>query len=209
MFELTTQDSVITLTMAHGKANALDLEFCRALTEQFFSLSETDGAVILTGRGHIFSAGVDLKRVLADGAPYAREFLAALDELCKTLLTFDRPLLGALNGHAIAGGCVLAQACDFRVMAQGKGRIGVPELQVGVPMPVYVTEVMRQALSPAHFARVCYRGHTYTPGRALELGLVDALAEPEELMSVAQAEAAALAALSSAAFRLCKRQRSA
>ena len=83
------------------------------------------------------------------------------------LFTFPRPVVSAINGHAIAGGCVLAAASDARVMAAGNGRIGVPELLVGVPMPSLVVEVCRYAFPPPLLQTLIYRGITLRADEAL------------------------------------------
>ena len=152
---------VTIVRLVYGKANALDLEFCEKLSAEFSTLGEFADAVILTGKGNIFSAGVDLKRLLDDGPDYALAFVAALDRLCEILFTFDRPLVAAINGHAIAGGCILAQTADWRIMTDGKARIGVPELLVGVPFPTFVFEILR-AVVPAQLFRSWFILEAYT-----------------------------------------------
>lgn len=209
MIQTTEGNGVTTLTMSHGAANALDLEFCLALTEKLGELQKARQAVVLTGTGRIFSAGVDLKRVLADDVAYSRDFLRALDGLFRALLEFDRPLVAAINGHAIAGGCVIAQTCDLRIMSEGKGRIGVPELQVGVPFPPYALEALRQGFPPHVFAKLAYAGRTYHADIAFALGIVDQLEPAEDLLIIAQEQTTRFAKLSDSAFSLSKRQRNA
>src|ERR1043166_5584099 len=110
MIELTHHGTVTVLRMAHGKANALDLEFCEALTAQLDECdrSPSTSALVLTGSGRMFSAGVDLLRLVDGGAPYVRVFLPAVNRLFQRLFVFSKPLVTAVNGHAIAGGCVMA-----------------------------------------------------------------------------------------------------
>ncbi len=162
--------------------------------------------MLLTGTGSIFSAGVDLFRVLAGGEEYLAGFLPALARALSTLFTFPRPVVAALNGHAIAGGCILACACDFKVMATGRGRIGVPELRVGVPFPAIALEILRFAVPRQHLQGLTYTGRTFTPEEALERGLVDELVAPEGLRARALAAARELAAVPAATFELTKRQ---
>ena len=100
--------------MVHGKANALDIELLRRPSSaQFETLrAAPERAVVLTGQGRMFSAGVDLPR-LADGGPdYVRRFLPALHRLYDTVFFFPKPVVAAVNGHAIAGGCVLECCAD-------------------------------------------------------------------------------------------------
>lgn len=207
MFQITQQDQVAILTMQHGKANVMDLEFCEGLTARLEQLIETPArAIVLTGEGRIFSAGVDLLRILKGGADYARVFLPALSRLFVTLFSLPKPVVAAVNGPAIAGGCVLACAADYRLMASGGGRIGVPELLVGVPFPTSAAEIMRFTASPQHLQMLLYTGALALPDEAREKGLVDALAEPDKLLERSLAIAAQLASLQADAFALTKRQ---
>src|SRR5579863_109661 len=122
MIDVETSGPVAVVHMRHGKANALDLEFCNGLVERLEELRlSSAGSVVLTGQGHIFSAGVDLLRVLNDGPAYLERFLPALTKLFETLFCFPKPVVAAINGHAIAGGCVLACAADHRIMAMESG----------------------------------------------------------------------------------------
>ena len=127
MIEHSQHDDILTLRLAHGKASALDVELLDALLSELDGVAEDVRALILTGTGSIFSAGVDLFRITRDGADYVRRFLPLLSRFLGTLFAFPRPVVAAVNGHAIAGGCVIALACDVRLMAGGVGRIGVPE----------------------------------------------------------------------------------
>ena len=150
MIDIRTDAGIAVLTLAHGKANALDIEFCEALAARFTELRTSDAkAVVLTGQGKAFSAGVDLIKLSQGGADYIRQFLPSLHKLCETVFFHPKPVVAAINGHAIAGGCVLACCADRRIMARGQGRIGVTELLVGLPFPSMAFEVVR-ATVPAH-----------------------------------------------------------
>jgi len=194
--------------MAHGKANALDLEFCEALTAQLDECqrSPSTGALVLTGTGRMFSAGVDLPRVVDGGASYVRLFLPAVNRTFQTLFAFPKPVVAAVNGHAIAGGCVMACAADARLMAREGGRIGIPELLVGVPFPVVPLEIMRFAAPPQYMQSLAYRGLTLAADEALQHGLVDTVTDPDRLLDEAVAAAESLAALPALAFALTKAQ---
>jgi enoyl-CoA hydratase len=205
---------VTVLRMEHGKVNAVDTELFEELGTALEEVEAQDGgdesegtgrAVVLTGSGRAFSAGVDLFRVLEGGRGYLETFLPALTEGLHTLFTFPRPVIAAINGHAIAGGAILACACDGRLMARGSGRVGVPELRVGVPYPTLALEVLRFAVGARHLQELVYRGATYPPEEALARGLVDEVVDAEELMKLAVERARAYAALPARAFRLTKR----
>jgi enoyl-CoA hydratase len=207
MIDIKTDAGVAVMTLAHGKANALDIEFCEALATRFVELRRSDvKAVVLTGHGKIFSAGVDLKRLNEGGPDYVRKFLPALHKLYDTVFFHPKPVVAAINGHAIAGGCVLACCADRRIMARESGRIGVTELLVGVPFPALAFEIVRFAVPPRHLSEFTLTGATYATDVALQRGWIDEIAEPGDLIEDAVAVAQELALLSAAAFAQTKAQ---
>ena len=207
MFVVEKKDAIATLRMQHGSANAMDLNFCVELSKTVRELAASPSrAIVLTGQGKIFSAGVDLPQLLAGGADYVRQFLPALDELLETLFFCNKPLVAAVNGHAIAGGCLLTCCADRRIMAAGKAQIGVPELRVGVPFPPVALEIMRDRTNPEFVAEVILDAATYAPPEALQRGLIDAIVDPEQLLDEAIAAAKSLAALRPAIFAFTKQQ---
>jgi enoyl-CoA hydratase len=207
MIDIKNQAGIAVLTLTHGNANALDIELCEALAARFMELRVSDAkAVVMTGQGKIFSAGVDLKRLSEGGAGYVRKFLPALHKLYDTVFHFPKPVVAAINGHAIAGGCVLACCADRRVMANDGGRIGVTELLVGVPFPALAFEIMRQATPPYFFSETILSGATFTAEVAAHRGWVNEAVEPALVMERAIAAAQSLAALSPAAFAQTKKQ---
>jgi enoyl-CoA hydratase len=207
MIELTRTGDIAVLRMSHGKANALDVDLCNGVASAFDELkNSTARAVVLTGTGGIFSAGVDLLRISAGGEDYVRKFLPALHRLFDTIFNLPKPVVAAVNGHAIAGGCVLACCADVRIAARGNGRMGVTEILVGVPFPAMAFEVMRFAANPQYLSDMVLTGATYPAGEARMRGLVDEVVEPAELTDRALAAAKALAALAPATFAATKEQ---
>lgn len=205
MIHREDRDGVVVLRMEHGRAQALDTELLTALHDAFRDLEdEGPDAVVLTGTGSIFSAGVDLYRVLDGRREYLDAFLPALRRGVRRLFSFPRPVVAAVNGHAIAGGCILACASDLKVMADGDGRIGVPELRVGVPFPVAPLEVLRFAVPPQHLQKMAYVGRTYGAKDALAWGLVDELVPPDRLLERAVEAAQELAAIPAGSFEITK-----
>ncbi len=196
------------LRLEHGKAHAIDIELATALRDQLDELEQASEvrAAVLTGTGSIFSAGVDIVRLLRNGPDYVDEYVPILVDMIAKQFRFPKPLVAAINGHAIAGGCVLAAGCDYRMMARGTGTIGVPELKVGLPFPLVAIEVLRFATSEAHLQELVYRGKTYEVAEAYERGLVDEIVEPDALLEHATIVASQLGSEPSARFRITKRQ---
>jgi enoyl-CoA hydratase len=207
MINLKNDNGIATVTVAHGKANALDIELSEELARCFQQISEsTARAVVITGQGRMFSAGVDLIRLSSGGADYVRKFLPALHRLMEAAFFHPKPVVAAVNGHAIAGGCVLACCADRRIMARANGRIGVTELLVGVPFPAIALEAVRFSVPARHLQELVFGGATYDVDAAFERGLVDAVVAADELMPSAIAAAEQLASLSPAAFAQTKSQ---
>jgi enoyl-CoA hydratase len=207
MIDTKVTDDIAIVTMAYGKANALDIEFCDAMATRFAELRKSPArAVVLTGQGKIFSAGVNLKRLSEGGTDYIRRFLPSLHRFFDAVFFHPRPVIAAVNGHAIAGGAVLACCADRRIMARESGRIGVTEILVGVPFPALAFEIVRCAVPPRYLPEFTLSGATYATDEALRRGWVDELAEPDELIEDAIAVAQELALLSPPAFVQTKMQ---
>lgn len=207
MFVVERNNGIDILRMQYGSANAMDVRFCVELTNQVRELAQSSGrGIVLTGQGKIFCAGVDLPQLLEGGVAYVREFLPALDELLETLYFCDKPVVAAVNGHAIAGGCLLAATADRRLMAGGKGQVGVPELRVGVPFPTVAMEIMRARSHPDYYAEVVLEGRTYAAEDALQRGLLEGIVEPEQLLAAAISAAESLASIRPEIFAFTKRQ---
>ena len=208
MIERSDNEGIVTLRLAHGKANTLDVDLADGLARVMAEMALDDGvrAVVMTAAGSIFSAGVDLYRMTESGDEYVQRFVAALSRTVLDLFAFPKPLLVAVNGHAVAGGCIFTLTGDYRLMAAGKARIGIPELLVGVPFPAAVIEIVRFAVPQQHLQSLMYTGRTVQPDEALRIGLIDEVVDPAALESRAAEVAAQMAALPSEAFALAKRQ---
>ncbi|HEV8627903.1 MAG TPA: enoyl-CoA hydratase/isomerase family protein [Acidimicrobiia bacterium] len=198
-------DSVTVVQFDHGPVSALDLEFLLALRAELAELADNDAALVLTGTGPAFSAGVDLFRILDGGVDYVAHFIPALSGAFEDIFAYRRPVVAAVNGHAIAGGCVIAACADHRIMADGRGRIGVPELLVGVAFPASALAAVRYATGDVGVADLVYSGVTLLPAEAQQRGLVDEVVPEAELLDRAIAKAEQLASIPAATFAHTKR----
>src|SRR6201987_6356789 len=143
-----------------------------------------EGPVFITGGGRCFSAGVDLRALVDGGAEYAERFVTALSEAFLAVFDHPAPVVAAINGHAIAGGCVFAMCADVRLMSGGT--IGLTELSVGVPFPVAALEICRFAMGPSA-TRAALQAKTIDADAALAQGWVYAVGPNGELISQAAA----------------------
>jgi len=205
MIERKDSDGIRTIKLAHGKVSAIDIELAEALIREMEDANDpTVKAVILTGSGSSFSAGVDLFRVIKDGPDYGRRFLPVLDAMLRAALTLPKPVIAAVNGHAIAGGCILAAACDHRIMTEGNGRIGIPELAVGVPFPAFPLQIMAARVADGSLRDLVYSGRTVLVDEARTMGLIDEKCPSGMLIDRATEVAERLAAIPAGAFALTK-----
>lgn len=198
---------VVVLRLDHGPVNALDLELARTLTQTFTDLARSGcRAIVLTGSGSVFSGGVDLWRLAEGGHAYAEAFLPALSDALEAIFLCPKPVVAAINGHALAGGCVVALAGDRRVMTDGDARIGLTELSAGLPFPSAALEVVRFAIGDHHLNEIALSGARLTGIEATRTHLVDELVGVAEVVDRAVAQALELGTIPEATFRLSKAQ---
>lgn len=201
MLDVEQVDGVAVVRMAHGRVNAMDLELLAALRQ---AITRAAGQpLVLTGSGSCFSAGVDLRRIVAEPSAYTAQFLTELSAVFLAAFRHPRPVVAAVNGHALAGGCVLALAADHRLMAGGT--IGLTELRVGVPFPTAAVEIVRYAVGGTA-GRLALTGDALDVDEALRLGLVQERCPPDEVVPRGVARAVAMAAGRPEAYAATKRQ---
>lgn len=208
MLHTSRDGHVATLRLDHGRANALDTELCLtfAATVRDLDADADVHAIVLTGSDRVFSAGVDLKAIVASDTAGIEAFLSALDEAFRALLLADTPIVGAITGHAIAGGAIIAAACDHAVVADDpQARLGLTELQVGVPFPTSAIEIVRSRC-PQAVRDLVWLADTHGPEAAVAMGLVDAVVPANEVVARAQAVAARIADAPESTRRLSRAQ---
>lgn len=208
MIEIERQGDVALVRIGLGPVNPLDLELLEAITATLADLdgSEETRAIVLTGQGRAFSAGVDLKRILDGGEDYTRRFLKALSAAFLAPVRAATPVVAAVNGHAIAGGAVLAAACDLAIATDdNNARIGLSELAVGVPFPAAAIEIMRARLG-RHASAAVLLADLYSPVEARDRGFVHDVRAADRLLDDTIAIGQRLAAVPEGVYALSKRQ---
>ncbi|MCA9673390.1 MAG: enoyl-CoA hydratase/isomerase family protein [Kofleriaceae bacterium] len=195
--ELERRDDVAVLRLRAGKANAMNTAMLGELNRLVDEAGRTARGLVLVGDGKAFSAGLDLPALVDLERPAMREFIDMFARAMIRVLRLDIPVVAAIDGHAIAGGCVLALQADVRLAARGAARIGLTETQLGIGLPAVVTEVLRIRVPPSSLVPIALEGRLLSPDEAHALGLVHDLVEPDALLDAAVARAATLAALPS------------
>jgi enoyl-CoA hydratase len=197
---------IATATLSRGKVNALNEPMVEELTKSFEDLAIDNAvkSIIFTGTGKFFSFGFDVPEFLSYPKDDFVRYLEKFTKLYTDVFLFPKPVVAALNGHTIAGGCMLATACDFRLMVTGKARISLNEITFGAPVPAGSVEMLRYCVGSRHAQSILYSGAMYSAEQAFELGLVDQVSSEDALAEDARKVAQELAQKDSSAFRTTK-----
>jgi enoyl-CoA hydratase len=199
----TLENKTAIVTMDDGKANALSKDMIDALTSALARAEQEANAVILAGRAERFCAGFDL-RVMMSGPANAVELLKAGSKLLLSLYRTPLPLIIACTGHALAGGALVVLTGDYRIGASGAFKIGLNEVQIGLPVPALAMELARDRLSKRALHHATLGAQIYDPAGALEVGYLDAVVAPDEVLNRAKAEATRLGAYGRMPYRATK-----
>jgi len=186
MLEIHDHASIRELRLARPPANALDPVLVGALLTAI-EAAPGDGAraLVLSGRPGMFSAGLDVPVLLQLDRPSMERFLGDFLALLRAVATSPLPIVAAITGHSPAGGAVLAIHCDHRVMAEGDFRIGLNEVQVGLPLPRVIHSTLVRVVGRREAERLGVRGLLVSGSEALRIGLVDDLAPLDSVVEQA------------------------
>jgi enoyl-CoA hydratase/carnithine racemase len=197
---------VALVTFDRPPANAMNHELLEAGHAALGDLAAREpGAVVLAGREGVFSAGVDLKLAPTLDAEGQRTMIEGINRLFAGWYALPRPVVCAVTGHAIAGGFILALCGDWRVGAT-EGKYGLTELRAGIPYPAVAMLAVRAELAPAVARRLVLRAELIDAPAALDAGVFDELAEPDQVVPRALTVAEELAGLPRGAYATIKRQ---
>jgi len=196
-------DGVLDVLLDDGGPNVLRPDVCDALTGAI--TSHPDAAVLLRGRDGMFSAGLDLHWMLAHPPLELGVLLRACGRMLMTLWMHPRPVVVAASGHAIAAGTMIALAGDHVVASDG-GSWGLNETTNGMRIPRFGIELAAARLTPRDLDRLLLPGERIDAARAVEVGMADVLADPSDVVRLADQRLAQLAALPPDAYAGNKRR---
>jgi enoyl-CoA hydratase/carnithine racemase len=204
---VNSQHGVATLTLTRGKVNAMNEEMVDHLLGTFHRLSaDTDTrALILTGQGSFFSFGLDVPELYDYSPADFTRFLTKFTDLYLRLFEFPKPLIAAINGHAVAGGLMLAIACDYRVMTTGKAKISLNEITFGAAVFAGSLEILKSVTGHRNAEIIALGGKMYSAEEGKALGLTDEVCAPDAVLPRAQTVATELAARDVVAYAAVKK----
>lgn len=189
------EKGIATISLCRAPVNSFNLDFFQELNQWLLWLGSDEscrGVIFTSAIPTVFSAGLDISELYSPKEERLVQFWMALQENWMILNSFPKPIIAAINGNSPAGGCIVALACDYRVMARcplGKPerpyRIGLNETKLGIVAPAWVMPAYAQVLGPRTAERMLQLGETPTADDALTIGLVDAVVEEDKVMETA------------------------
>lgn len=186
--KVNIEQRIAHVFLDRGKSNAFHADMLAELNTAV-AAAQADASVeglILHGKEGFFSAGLDLITLYDYNEQQIQDFWELFMAFVESLVKFQKPAVAAINGHAPAGGCVLALCCDARVMAEGDFIIGLNEVPVGIVVPDSIFELYSFWLGKAHAYRYLLQGKLLRPQEALSVGLVDEVVPVQRIRTVAE-----------------------
>jgi enoyl-CoA hydratase/carnithine racemase len=210
LIKLDTQDGIAILSLNNGVTNAINDEMVVEIASTLPVITADDGIkglVVASSNDKFFSIGFDIPKLYYQPKEDFRNFYHSFCDLCIELIKLPKPVVAAINGHAVAGGYILVMCADYRFITSGKKLVGLNEIKLGVPVP-YVADCMLRSLSGYRNARqVMDTGEFYPAEDALALGLVDEVFTADGLLPSSLERIRQIADSSLTAFSMIKQNR--
>jgi len=204
---VSKESGLVSINFCRGKVNALNEPMIEEIGSCFSQLETDDSvkAIIFGGTGKFFSFGFDIPEFLTYSKEEFFRHLTKFVSVCTQIYLFPKPVVAALNGHTMAAGCILALACDYRIMVSGKAKISINEITLGASVDAGCVEMLRHLVGGRNAERILFSGAMYSAEEAERLGLVDKVVEEANLQEEAAKIAGDFSAKDPAAFRSIKR----
>jgi enoyl-CoA hydratase/carnithine racemase len=204
------QDRVAVLRLNRGITNAINYELVLELKHIFAQLVDNpqiQGLVLTSSNPKFFSIGLDIPGLFDLPQTEFKSFYHSYVQLCLDVMTFPKPVIGAIIGHAIAGGYILSLCCDYRFISGGRKLVGLNEVKLGLPVPFVADCILRRMVGFRKARDIIDSGDFYIPDDALRLGLVDEVVPIDHLVQRSIEKIEELASASLHAYSLIKQNR--
>ena len=201
---LTSEDDISIITLDDGKANVFSPKMIQDVNECLDKVPTESGALIITGREGMFSAGFDLKIISAGDTQATMDMSLSGFKLLSRIFSFPRPILAACSGHGIALGTFLLCCCDYRIGVKGDFMIGANEMRTNMVIPIPILELISHRVSANHKYRAILGAEMYSIENGIDAGLIDEVVDFENLMETAMLKAKDLATLGHPSYTLTK-----
>lgn len=210
MITLEQDDNIGILTMSRGVTNALNLDFIDELNTTILEVKNDDsirGLLLESSNDKFFCIGFDIPQLISLPRSDFADFYHSFNTTLMELFAMPKPTMAVITGHAIAGGCILSLACDYRYIAEGHKLMGLNEIKLGVPVPFLADRVLRDLVGIRYSREIMELGEFYPPDQSHQMGMVDEVLPLEEVRSAAREKIRLLAQMPSQALAIIKANR--
>jgi enoyl-CoA hydratase len=201
---LTSKDDISIITLDDGKANVFSPKMIQDVNECLDKVPTESGALIITGRDGMFSAGFDLKIISSGDMQATMDMSLSGFKLLSRIFSFQRPVLAACSGHGIALGTFLLCCCDYRIGVKGDYMIGANEMRTNMVIPIPILELISHRVTASHKYRAILGAEMYSIQSGVEAGLIDEIVDSKDLMEAAMLKAKDLASMGHPSYTLTK-----
>jgi enoyl-CoA hydratase len=201
---LTSKDDISIITLDDGKANVFSPKMIQDVNECLDKVPTESGALIITGRDGMFSAGFDLKIISSGDIQATMDMSLSGFKLLSRIFSFPRPILAACSGHGIALGTFLLCCCDYRIGVKGDYMIGANEMRTNMVIPIPILELISHRVTASHKYRAILGAEMYSIQDGVEAGLIDEIVDSKDLMEAAMLKAKDLASMGHPSYTLTK-----
>lgn len=169
------------IKMQQSPVNSINYDLCTQMSEALTCLENerVKGAILTSAIKNVFCAGLDFKEICKPVKEKFKPFWYSLQETCSKLYTTPFPTVALINGHAVAGGCVFAMSCDYRIIMDGF-TIGLNEVQLGIIIPEWIANLTNRTVGRRNAEIALTSGHMYNAEDSLKMGFVDEIGLNEE-----------------------------
>jgi Delta3-Delta2-enoyl-CoA isomerase len=205
--QYVNDQGIATVKLGRGKVNALNETVIDEMADLFRELADDAEvkAVILTGTGKFFTFGFDIPEFLSYPKESFIRYLTKFTDFTTYLFVYPKPVVAALNGHTIAGGCMIAIACDYRIMVAGKAKIALNEINFNSSLFAGSIKMMKLLLGQKNAERAVYTGTMYSAEEAYRMGLIDQISSEIDVEAEARKIASQYAEKDGVAFKSIKK----
>jgi enoyl-CoA hydratase/carnithine racemase len=210
MIDIEHMENLAILRLKNGVTNPINLEFVNEISGSISELKRDSSvhSIVITGANDkFFSIGFDLPTLYKLNDKDVKKFYQAYNRLCLDLYAYPKPTVAALTGHAIAGGCILALCCDYRVIASGKKLMGLNEIKLGLPVPYPGDMILKQIIGTRYAQMIMEMGDFYGPDQLMQMGVVNQVVKQKGVLEKSIEQAKLLGDYHAPAFKMIKKNR--
>tara|TARA_B100001057_G_scaffold291628_1_gene291708 strand:+ start:12461 stop:13156 length:696 start_codon:yes stop_codon:yes gene_type:complete len=198
------EENISIISLDDGKANVFSSNMSKQISTCLDEISKEEGALIITGRQGMFSAGLDLKTIQSGNIEEIKDMSLNAFKLLAKLFSFPRPVIAACSGHGIALGTFLLCCCDYRIGVKGDFLIGANEMKTNMVIPTPILELIKFRVNQSYKYRAILGAEMFSLESAVKTGLIDEVVEINDLHERALKKAKELSTMGHPSYSLTK-----